>query len=319
MVRANVIRDGSLVWQEVPDPIPGEHELLVKVGATGVNAADVMQLQGGYPAPPGSPKDIPGLELAGVIVLRGPAVTRFHVGARVMALVGGGAHAELATVDEWSAMEVPDNCSLTAAGGFPEGFITAWDALVSRGGLSAGERVLITGASGGVGTAAVQLAATLGARVVASTRHPEHASELAGLGAAEVLEATEAVGRGPFDLILELVGGSHVADALSALDTEGRVAVIGIGAGRTTELDLLTLMGKRARVFGSTLRARTVWEKAGATAAVRKHVLPLLRNGKLRVPIAATFPLERAADGYDHLVKGGKFGKVVLVRGEGPN
>ncbi|HVD04215.1 MAG TPA: NAD(P)H-quinone oxidoreductase [Candidatus Dormibacteraeota bacterium] len=317
-MRANIIRDGSLEWGELPDPIPGDHELLVEVRAAGVNAADVMQLRGAYPAPPGSPKDIPGLEFTGVVIGTGAKVSSFIVGDRVMALVGGGAHAELATVDQGSAVSLPERCSWAAAGGFPEAFTTAWDALVSRGQLTAGERVLVTGASGGVGTAAVQIAARLGAGVIASTRHPEHTSELVSLGAAEALNPAEALRRGPFDLVLELVGGSNVAEALSVLAPEGRIAVIGLGAGRTTELDLSSLMAKRARIFGSTLRARSLWEKAVATDAIRRHVLPLLGAGRLRIPIAATFPLERARDGYDHLVQGGKFGKIVLMGKEGP-
>ncbi|MHB1639763.1 MAG: zinc-binding dehydrogenase [Candidatus Dormibacteria bacterium] len=315
-MKANCITDGSLVWQDRPDPTPRDHEVLIEVAAAGVNAADVMQVRGAYPAPPGSPPDIPGLELAGVVTAVGSMAGRFKPGQKVMALVGGGAHAELAAVDEGSVLPIPEGMELSAAGAFPEAFTTAWDALVLQGGLQAGERVLITGAAGGVGTAAIQLAALAGATVIASCRNPDRLGDLRSLGAAEALDPVTALARGPFDLVLELVGGPGVAQAMAVLDIRGRIAVIGLGAGRSTELDLSLLMSRRARIFGSTLRARSLAEKALVLASVEKHLLPLLQSGKLRVPLAAGFALSHAGDAYSHLVKQGKLGKIVLLREE---
>lgn len=312
-VRANCIQGGQLVWQEVADPEPTEHDLLVRVAAAGVNAADVLQLRGHYPAPQGAPAQIPGLELAGVVTAVGRAVRRFRVGDRVMALVAGGAHAELAAVDEGSALHVPPALDMAAAGGFPEVFITAWDALFLQAGLQVGERVLVTGAAGGVGTAAIQLASAAGASVTASSRNPDRLGDLLALGARLALSPEEALARGPFDVILELVGGAGVAQGLSVLANRGRIAVIGLGAGRSVELDLSLLMAKRARIFGSTLRARSLAEKELVTCSVADHVLPLLESGRVRVQVAATYPMEAAGQAYAHLSSGGKLGKIVLT------
>ena len=312
-MRANRIEDGRLVWREAPDPTPGDHEVLVKVAAAGVNGADVLQLRGHYPPPEGAAADIPGLELAGLVVGVGPSVRRFQPGDRVMALVPGGAHAELATVDEGSVLPAPERMEMAQAGGFPEAFATAWDALFLQAGLQVGERVLITGAAGGVGTAGVQLAAAAGATVVASCRNPERLEQLLALGASAAALPADALAQGPFDLILELVGGQGVAEGLSALRTQGRMAVIGLGAGSKVEVDLRLLMGRRARIFGSTLRARSLAEKALVMASLERHVLPLVAEGRVTVPVAATYPLREAGEGYSHLAGGGKLGKIVLV------
>jgi NADPH2:quinone reductase len=312
-VRANCIEGGRLVWRETADPEPRDHEVLVRVAAAGVNAADILQLGGHYPAPEGAPAEVPGLELAGTVAAVGSAVRRFKVGDRVMALVAGGAHAELAAVDEGSVLPIPDQLDMAAAGAFPEVFTTAWDALFLRAHLQMGERLLVTGAAGGVGTAAIQLAAATGAEVTASSRNQDRLGDLLALGAAAAADPREALARGPFDVILELVGGQGVADGLAHLATQGRIAVIGLGAGRQVEVDLSSLMAKRAWIFGSTLRARSLVEKATVIASVERHVLPLVQAGRLMVPIAKTYPLSAAADAYSHLAGGGKLGKIVLV------
>ena len=185
---AVVIDEGSLRWEQRPDPEPGDHELVVAVRAAGVNGADLSQRAGRYPAPPGWPQDVPGLEMAGEVAAVGARVTRFAVGDRVMALVGGGAQAELAMVDEAHALGVPAGLCWPEAGGFMEAYATAYDALFGQAGLTLGDRVLVTGAAGGVGSAAVQLAALAGARVVASVRDPAKREEVAALGAAEVVD-----------------------------------------------------------------------------------------------------------------------------------
>jgi len=312
-VRAVTIDDGRLVVAERPDPEPGRGELLVRVAAAGLNGADLSQLRGAYPAPPGSPADIPGLELAGEVAATGPGVHRFRTGDRVMAVVGGGGQAELAVVHERAAMPVPDGVGWPEAGGFPEVVTTAHDALFTQCGLGLGDRLLVHGAAGGVGTAAVQLGAAAGARVVAGVRNHDHQRAVADLGAEVVAEPGRVFEEGPFDVILELVGAPNFPANLDALATGGRLMVIGVGAGATVELDLRKLMARRSRVLASNLRSRALEEKADAARRVEHQVLPLLVAGRLRVPVAATFPLEDAEAAYDRFRAGGKLGKLVLI------
>jgi NADPH:quinone reductase-like Zn-dependent oxidoreductase len=306
------IEDGKLAVHEHPDPVPGRGELLVRVRAAGLNGADMAQLRGVYPAPPGSPADIPGLDLAGEVVALGPDATRFRPGDRVMAVVGGGGQAELAVVHERMAMPVPERVPWVQAGGFPEVFITAHDALFTQCGLSLGERVLVTGAAGGVGTAAVQLAAAAGASVVASVRNPQHHRAVAELGAELVAPPTGTAGAGPFDVILELVGAPNLPTDLELLASRGRISVIGTTAGTRFELDLRLLMTRRASIMGSTLRSRPLEQKADATRRVEAAVLPALASGRVRVPVAATYPLRRVEEAYERFQAGAKLGKVVL-------
>ncbi|HEV8425170.1 MAG TPA: zinc-binding dehydrogenase [Actinomycetes bacterium] len=312
-MRAVTISDGRLVAAERPDPEPGRGELLVRVAAAGLNRADLLQARGGYPAPPGSPADIPGLELAGEVAAVGPDVHRFGPGDRIMAVVGGGGQAELAVVHERLAMPVPDGLGWPEAGGFPEVVTTAHDALFTQCGLGLGDRLLVQGAAGGVGTAAVQLAAAAGARVVASVRNRDHHRAVADLGAAVVVEPGQAADHGPFDVVLELVGAPNFPASLDALATGGRLMVIGVAAGATVEVDLHQLMARQARLLASTLRPRPLEQKADAARRVEHQVLPLVADGRLRVPVAATFPLDQAQEAYDRFTAGGKLGKLVLV------
>jgi putative PIG3 family NAD(P)H quinone oxidoreductase len=314
-MRAATIRDGEIVVAEHPDPEPGAGEVLVRVRAAGLNGADMMQKGGRYPAPPGAPRDIPGLELAGEVVGRGPRAERFADGDRVMAIVGGGGQAELCVVNERVAMPVPEGLDWPQAGGLPEVFTTAHDALFTQVGLGAGERLLVHGAAGGVGTAAVQLGATAGAHVTATVRNADLRAAVAELGAHAVIDPEGFAEHGPFHVVLELVGAPNLALDLEALETGGRIAVIGVGAGAKAEVNLLAVMGKRATVRGSTLRARPREEKAATARALERHVLPLFERGLLRVPVAETFPLDRAAQAYERFAAGGKLGKIVLVTG----
>jgi NADPH:quinone reductase-like Zn-dependent oxidoreductase len=272
----------------------------------------MMQRRGAYPAPPGAPQDIPGLELAGEVVGRGPGAERFAEGDRVMAIVGGGGQAELATLPERQAMPVPAGLNWPEAGGTPEVFTTAHDALFTQAGLRMGERLLVHGAAGGVGTAAVQLGVAAGAHVTATVRRPEAREAVTALGAHEVLAPDAFEQQGPFDVILELVGAPNLGANLAALATQGRIVVIGIAAGARGEINLRDLMTKRATLRASTLRARPLEEKAATARAMERHVLPLFAAGALRVPIAETFPLERAVEAYDRFAEGGKVGKIVL-------
>lgn len=313
-MRAVTIREQEIVIEEHPDPIPGAGEVLVRVRAAGLNGADMMQKRGLYPAPPGSSADIPGLELAGEVVALGPhppGAERFAVGDRVMAIVGGGGQAELATVHERQLMPIPDALDWPAAGGLPEVFTTAHDALFTTGELRPGERLLVHGGAGGVGTAAIQLARASGAQVTATVRREELREQVAALGA-QAIGPEGFAEYGPFDVILELVGAPNLGENLAALATGGRIAVIGVSAGAKGELNLLALMGKRARIYGSTLRARPLEEKALTARRVEHEVLPLFESGALSVPLAETFALQQAAAAYERFAAGCKLGKIVL-------
>ncbi len=308
---AATIRDGEVLIEEHPAPVPGDGEVLVRVRAAGLNGADMMQRRGLYPAPPGSPQDIPGMEFAGDVQALGRSAERFALGDRVMAIVGGGAQAELVVVHERQLMPVPAVLDWPEAGGLPEVFTTAHDAVFTQGELRSGERLLVHGGAGGVGTAAIQLAKAAGARVTATVRREQSRAEVAALGA-EVIAPEGFAEHGPFDVILELVGAPNLADDLNALGVGGRICVIGVSAGVKAELNLLALMGKRARIHGSTLRARPLEEKALAARLLEREVLPLFETGQLKVPVAKTFPLSEAAAAYDRFAAGGKLGKIVL-------
>ena len=277
-MRAVTIKDGSLLLEERPDPEPGKGELLVRVRAAGLNGADMLQRRGVYPAPPGSPPDIPGMELAGEVAALGPGATRFEQGDRVMAIVGGGAQAELAVVHERVAMPVPERLDWPQAGGLPEVFLTAHDAVFTQAGLRRGEHLLVHGAAGGVGTAAVQLGRVAGARVTATVRREELRPKVEELGA-RAIDPQGFEDEGPFDVVLELVGASNLAGNLKSLATGGRIAVIGVGGtGPTAEINLLAVMQKRARIHGSTLRGRAVGGEGDRDAARGEACAPALRG-----------------------------------------
>jgi NADPH:quinone reductase len=226
--------------------------------------------------------------------------------------VGGGGQAELAVVHERQLTPVPDPLEWPAAGGVPEVFTTAHDAIFTQGQLKPGERLLVHGAAGGVGTAAVQLGRTAGAHVTATVRNPDNRPEVEALGAHAVIDPEGFEEHGPFDVVLELVGAPNLPANLKALDTLGRIVVIGVGAGFKAEVNLLAVMGKRAQLMGSTLRARPLEEKALTARRLEQHVLPLFERGELRVPVAQAFPLDRVTDAYDAFTAGGKLGKIVL-------
>jgi NADPH:quinone reductase len=311
-MRAVVITDGRLAWQERPPPTLGPEDLLVRVGSAGINGADLYQRAGHYPPPPGLPEDQPGLECAGVVQEVGARVTGFTPGDRVMGLVGGAGQAELVAVHQRLALAVPDDLSTTEAGAFPEIFATAHDALFSQANLTIGERLLVTGAAGGVGIAAVQLGRAAGADVVASvrdTRLHQRVSQLGGRAAGP----EEALALGPFDVVLELVGGRGTAAAVAALGPLGRLVVIGLSAGRHFELDLSQMMAKRATLRSSNLRYRALEEKAVVVQRLARHVVPLLAPGRLSIAVQATYPFGQAQEAYEHFALGGKFGKIILT------
>ncbi|HTZ86068.1 MAG TPA: NAD(P)H-quinone oxidoreductase [Solirubrobacteraceae bacterium] len=311
-MRGATIREQEIVIEEHPDPEPGKGEVLVRVRAAGLNGADMMQRRGLYPAPPGSPQDIPGMEFAGEVAALGPGCERFEVGARVMAIVGGGAQAELCVANERVLMPVPGGLDWPEAGGLPEVFTTAHDAIFMQAELRSGEHLLVHGGAGGVGTAAIQLARATGARVTATVRSEALREQVAALGAEAI--APEGFGEhGPYDVIIELVGAPNLAENVKSLATRGRIVVIGIAAGAKAELNLGALMGTRGRIQGSTLRARPLEEKGLVARLVEREVLPLFESGALKVPVAETFPLAETAAAYERFAAGGKLGKVVLT------
>ena len=229
-----------------------------------------------------------------------------------MAVVGGGGQAELALVHERAAVPVPEELDWEAAGGVPEAFTTAHDALFTQAELAVGERLLVHGAAGGVGMAAVQLGQMAGARVTATVRNPEARRQIAALDV-RAIPPEDFQAEGPFDVILELVGAPNMAANLEALAMRGRIAVIGVGAGPVAEINLLALMGKHGRIHGSTLRARPLEQKAAAARLVERAVLPGFASGDLSVPVSATFPLDDVAAAYERFQAGGKLGKIVLT------
>jgi NADPH:quinone reductase len=292
-MRAAVIAEGRLELQDRLDPVPNEGEILIRVRAAGINGADLAQRAGRYPPPPGAPVDVPGLECAG----------ETEDGRRVMALLPGGGHAELAVAHHTHVLPVPDGVDWPQAGGFVEVFATAHDALFTQAELRRGERLLVNGAAGGVGVAAVQLGLQAGAQVTGTVRH--HREEIEALGA-------DTEPSGAYDVVLELVGGRNLTENLERLAPRGRIAVIGTGAGALAEVNFGLLMRKRGRIHGSMLRGRSSEEKADVIRRLGAHALPLLAAGRLTVPVHETFPLEQAQEAYDRFASGGKFGKLVL-------
>ncbi|MBB1156138.1 zinc-binding dehydrogenase [Amycolatopsis dendrobii] len=309
-MRAVKIKDGEFELGEAPDPAADGGLAVVRIRAAGLNAADLQQARGAYPAPPGWPDDIPGLEIAGVI--EQPAAG-WSAGDRVMAVVGGGAHAERIAVPASLLLPIPDSVDDVHAAGFPEAFSTAWDGLADQAGVRPGERVLITGAAGGVGTAMLQVAALAGADVVASVRRAEsHAAVQALASDATVVTPDQEEAHGPYDIVVELVGGKDCLRRVRWLNPYGRILVIGVGAGEETSLRLFDLMRARGRVLGSTIRARSTVEKALLANRVRDGLLRALSAGRLTVPVDSVHPLEQAREAYARLGSPGKLGKVVL-------
>jgi NADPH:quinone reductase len=291
---------------ERPDPVPQSSEVLVRATHAALNPADVAQRAGNYPAPPGSPADIPGLEVAGTVIACGEAVTAWRAGDRVFGLVGGGGLSDTVAVHERHVARIPDDLTDREAAAVPEAFITAHDAVFTRAGLALGETLLVNGASGGVGTAAVQLGVAAGARVLANTR--SHREALTDMGA-EPCVLSEARG---VDVVLELVGAANLTGSLEALALRGRIIVVGTGAGADAELSLRALMGRRASVMGTVLRARSMEEKAAAVQAFARSVVPHLAAGRARPVIDRVFPVAEAAAAFEHLSAPGKLGKVLL-------
>jgi NADPH2:quinone reductase len=301
--------------EERPDPVPGRFEVVIAPPYAGVNPADVLQREGRHPAPAGWPADMPGLEVAGPVVAVGEGVASFSVGDRAFGLVGGGGMAERVLAVERELVRIPDELDPQTAAAVPQAFLTAFDAIVVQAGLTAGDVLLVSGASGGVGTAAVQIAAAMGARVVANVRTDALRPRVAALGAMAVGadEAFALVGElGGADVILELVGAVHMARNLEALARGGRLMIVGGKPGDEAPVVLRDLMSRRAQIRGSTLRTRPTEEKAALVQEFGRCVAPLLASGAATALVDRVFPLAEAADALDHVRAPGKLGKVLL-------
>jgi NADPH:quinone reductase len=298
-----------------PDPVPAADEVLVAARFAGVNWADVSQRQGHYPSPPGAPKDIPGLEVAGVVIATGDAARAWHVGDRVFGLVGGGGLADRVVVHERHVTAVPASLADDAAAAVPEAYITSHDAVFTQCGLELGETLLVNGANGAVGSAGVRLGLAAGAQVVANVRSPDTARALAAEGALVVTPdsaADRVAALGGADVVLELIGSPNLDFDFSALALKGRIIIVGTTAGQEGAVSLRTLMGKRASLRGTMLRARPLEEKAAAVQAFDRSVVPLLAAGRALPDIDRVFPAAEATAAFDYLTKPGKAGKVLL-------
>jgi NADPH:quinone reductase-like Zn-dependent oxidoreductase len=295
--------------QERPDPSPGPDEVVVAATHAGMNPADLIQRLGHYPAPPGSPADIPGLEVAGRVAAVGDKVSAWKTGDRVFGLVGGGGLADRVVVHERVLAAVPDNLDDPGAAAVPEAFITAHDAMFTRGRLVMGERLLVNGANGGVGTAAVQLGVAAGARVFAGVRSPEARAALAELGAEPVDPGHPPE---PVDVVLELVGAPFLDADLDALAGLGRIVVVGTGAGADAQINLRKMMSRRAELHATYLRARPLEAKAVAVQAFARSVVPLLADGSVRPLVDRVFDAGDVNAAFERLAGPGKLGKVLL-------
>lgn len=304
--------DGTVQVSTAPRPAPKGTEVLIKVRSSGLNGADLLQVRGAYPPPPGWPTDIPGLEFAGTVVELGERAAQYEIGQRVMGIAGGGGQGEFICIDQSNLVIVPDELGLEAAGGVPETFFTAYDALFNQANITLGDKVCIHGGAGGVGTSAIQLARSAGAIVTATVRDESMRKRVEGLGCRALTE-TEFSGSGPYDIILELVGAKNLQSNLQELQQLGRIVVIGVGAGSTSEVDLRSLMAKRGCIRGSTLRSRADSEKAVLAQNFMQHVNPSFSSGEITPIVDRYFNHIDASEAYKYFKRGGKFGKVILT------
>ncbi|MGD9979275.1 MAG: NAD(P)H-quinone oxidoreductase [Hyphomonadaceae bacterium] len=306
----------SLVTDDVPRP--GAHEILIRVEAAGVNRPDLQQRAGLYPPPPGA-SPILGLEVAGEIVELGSGVTRWHVGDKVAALLAGGGYAEYAVAHEGSALPIPSGLSITEAAALPETVFTVWANVFQTGALKQNETLLVHGGASGIGTIAIQMAKTYGARVIATAGDSAKAKLCEKLGAERCInyrtEDFEMIVRdlGGADVVLDMVGGPYIQKNLDVLNDHGRLIMIAFLQGPTAQLNLMRLMLKRLTMTGATLRSRSVTEKARIAAEVERNVWPWIASGRVKPVIDSTFPLTEAEQAHARLQSGAHAGKIVLT------
>ena len=310
-----------LVPEERPVPSPGGGEILVKVAAAGLNRPDVMQRKGLYPPPKGAP-DIPGLEIAGEVAALGPNVTRWKVGDKVMALVIGGGYAQYCLAHEGHALPLPAGMSMTQAAAIPETFFTVWHNAFERGALKSGETFLVHGGSSGIGTTAIQLAKAFGARVFTTAGSEEKCEACRKLGADVAVNyksedfvavIKDKTAGGGADVILDMVGGDYIERNYEAAAVEGRIVQIAFQGSPKASVDFRRIMLKRLHHTGSTLRSRSVPDKAAIAAAIEQKVLPLVASGKVKPIIDSTFPLTEAAAAHARMESSAHIGKIVLT------
>jgi len=308
--------------RDVDAPQPGADDVLVRVRASGLNRADIHQRKGGYPAPPGSPADIPGLEYAGEVAGVGRDVNGFAVGDRVFGIAGGGAHAELITVPARTIARVPSSVSWDDAGAIPEAFITAHDALVTQAHLARNERVLIHAVGSGVGLAAVQVARAIGAIPYGTSRTADKIERAMPLGlergaairdASELAPVAHEWAPDGFDVVLDLVGGAYTPASIAVMSNRGRLMLVGLVAGASATLDLRRILSRRLTMIGTVLRARSVDEKAAATDAFARDLLDGFESGALHAVVDRVFPLAAIADAHRRMESNESFGKVVVL------
>jgi putative PIG3 family NAD(P)H quinone oxidoreductase len=307
--------------EELPRPDPGPEQVLVRVQASALNRADLMQRQGSYPAPPGAPRDIPGLEFAGLVEAIGGGVTSIEAGDRVFGLAAGGGQAEYVVSHERLLVPIPDNLDFHQAAAVPEVFITAHDALFTLAGLASGERVLIHAVGSGVGTAAVQLARAAGCFVIGTARTPDKLERAAGLGLDVGIDsshqdfahlvADRTSGQG-VHVCMDFIGGPFLAANLRALALKGRLVLVSMMGGPETSINLGLILSKRLRVFGTVLRARPLEEKAAATRLFAERVMPLLARGLVHPVVDRVYPLDNLAEAHRYMESNQNFGKIVI-------
>jgi putative PIG3 family NAD(P)H quinone oxidoreductase len=326
-MKTTTIADGRIEVVERPDPEPHDDHVVVRVHGAGLNRADLLQLAGNYPAPAGSPPDIPGLEFAGEVVAVGPDASGVEVGARVFGICGGGAQAEYLAVPAAQCARVPDGLDLVAMGGAPEAFVTAHDALITKAKLQSGEWLLIHAVGSGVGTTALQLANAFGARAIGTARTESKLDRCRELGLAHgivppmtdgaldvdalawsILEATD----GGADVTIDLAGGRYAEVDIAAAALLGRIVLVGMVAGTRSNFPLSAVMGKRLTIIGTVLRARSAAEKATATDGFARDIVPLLADRRVAPIVEKVLPLDQAADAYELVASDTTFGKVIL-------
>lgn len=310
-----------LVAEERPMPAPGAGQVLIKVEAAGVNRPDVLQRKGLYPAPKGH-SELLGLEVSGTVAATGDGATRFAVGDRVMALLNGGGYAQYALAEEAATLPVPAGLSMIEAAALPETFFTVWHNVFERGALKSGEWFLVHGGTSGIGVTAIQLAAALGARVIATAGSAAKCEACRALGAQRAIDYTqedfvevvkaETGGRG-VDVILDMVGGDYVDRNIRSLGDDGRLVNIGYQSGSKVTVDMMRVMLKRLTLTGSTLRIRPTEIKGAIARAVETHALPLLAAGKVKIVVDSTFPLKQAGAAHERMEGSQHIGKIVLT------
>ena len=313
-----------LQLREIPDPSPAAGQIVVRVRGTALNRADILQREGRYPAPPGAPTEIPGMEYACEVERLGEGVAGWSIGQRVFGIAGGGTYAERLVVSADTAVEIPNGLDFIGAAAVPEAFITSHDAMVTQAGLVAGERVLIHAVGSGVGLAAVQVARAAGAIPYGTSRTAEKLDvarrwgmedgvALSGDPEAMLPRVAEWTGGRGVEMVLDLVGGAYTASSLHALGRRGRLMLVGLVAGSEARLDLRRLLSWRITLRGTVLRSRTHEEKVSASGAFARDILPHLASGRVQPVVDSVFPLDRIADAHRHLESNDTAGKIVIT------